>query len=385
VEQQERPTTDAAVAVVVVATRSALAIERGEQSTGPVDWASASPADVSAAVQLHRVTAVVMAHAQALEMPASLSDSLREALRVQTFAGLRLAGQSLRAVDAVAAAGLPVLLFKGVALSAASTGSLTARGAGDIDLLVRPEDVPAAHDALTAAGWEGEPMPPAGRWRSWYLAMRRERSYVNEASSIDLHWRIGWHTRPLPSAAILLDRAGSVAFADREVPTLAPPDAVAAACYHATVDRYARLKLLVDVARLVSLPGASLPADAHWRLRRVVAEAVTLTSSLLGPLAAADRFAPPGHVDPMPLLALWRHASVRHEWLAAGTSMPELVAVYRDSARFAGAPAAVAMALTDALAPPERITPGMGPVAIAGQVGAELADLFTRRLLRRSS
>ncbi len=375
--------TPEAVGVVVAATRGALAIERGEIVRVRPLWATTTVAAVAQAVRLHRVAPLLVTHAAALELPDALVDALRDDVRAQTLGAMGLAGQSVRAVSAVAAAGIPVLLFKGVALAVASTGSPTARGAGDIDLLVRPEDVPATHETLTSGGWSGDALPPEGRWRAWYLASRRERSYLAPASPVDLHWRIGWHARPLPSASVLLDRAGSVTIADRTVPTLAEPDAFAAACYHAAVDRYARLRLLVDVARLLARPGASLPVDAHWRLRRVAAEAVTLASSLLGPLPGAERIAPLGRVDPTPLLALWRRTSIRPEWLATDTSLGELVSVYRDSARFAGLPAAATMALTDALAPPERITPDLGPREVVAQVGAELGDLVRRRVLRR--
>ena len=371
----------AAVAVVVAAARAALAVERGEASPRDPRWDSASVDDIVRAVRLHRVGSLLLASPGALAMPDDVAAALRGVNRAETLAGLRLAGQSVRAVDAVRSAGLPVLLFKGVALAAQSAGTLTARGSGDIDLLVRPADVGVTHDVLTAGGWVGDPLPPPGRWRQRYLAARRERSYVAPASPIDLHWRIGWHDRPLPDAQVLLDRADVVVIADRPVPTLALPDAFAAACYHAAVDRYARLRLLVDVARLVARPETRLPGDAHWRLRRLVAEAVTLAGSLLGPLPGAERFAPPGRIDPASVLALWRSASVRQEWLAADTSFSELVAVYRDSARFAGVPAALGMAVTDALVPPERIRAGMGPMAVAVAVAGEVGDLVRRRVL----
>lgn len=371
----------AAVDVVVAATRFALAVELRRTPGADVDWSGAPVGEIEQAVRLHRVAPLLAAHAAALGMPDGLVVAVRQVARADTLAGLQLAGQSLRALDAVRAAGVPTLLVKGVALAALTTGSPAARGAGDIDLLVRPEDLERVHIALTEAGWDGEDLFPAGAWRRWYLTMRRERSYVSPASSIDLHWRIGWHSRPIPSADVLLGRAGAVTIADRPVPTLSLADTLAAACYHAAFDRYARIRQFVDIARLLALPGVSLPADAHWRLRRLVAEAVTVADALLGPLPGTERFAPPGRVDPAPLLALWRYSSVRPEWSGADTPLAGHIDIYRDSARFGGVPAAVRMALTDALLPPERVRAGMSPVEVAGQVGAEVADLVRRRVL----
>lgn len=373
-----------AVAVVVAATRAALAVERGDRVVPDVDWSAAPATQVAAAARLHRVTSVLVDRAEAIGLPDELRDLLRALAREQSLAGLRLAAESVRAVGALRAAGVPTLLFKGVALAVQSTGTPTARGSGDIDLLVRPADLPAAHEALIASGWSGDPLPPAGRWQRWYVAVRRERSYGGPAAAIDLHWRIGWHARPLPDSDTLLRRAGSVSIADLEISTLALPDALAAACYHAAVDRYARLRLLVDVARLLARPEAFPPADASWRLRRVMGETVALAVALLGPLAGADRIVPLDRIDVVPLLRQWEKASVRPEWLVDDLSLGEVARVYRDSARFAGAPAALAMAVTDGLMPPERIEAGMRPQDVVVAVAQEVGDLVRRRVLPRS-
>ena len=59
-----------------------------------------------------------------------------------------------RALRLLAAQQIPVILLKGAALAEAVYGNIAVRPMGDLDLLVRREDVPAALAALHAAGWE---------------------------------------------------------------------------------------------------------------------------------------------------------------------------------------------------------------------------------------
>lgn len=314
-------------------------------------------------------------------MPDGLVTAVRQIARAETIAGLRLTSESIRAMDALAASGVPALLMKGVALSALTTGSPASRGAGDIDLLVRPENLEQAHQALSDAGWAGEDLVAPGAWRRWYLTMRRERTYLSRQSSIDLHWRAGAHMRPLPTTDVLFARAGSVVVADREVPTLGPEDTLSLAAYHIAIDRYSRLRQFVDVARLVDRPNAGVAADADWRLRRVIAEAVALTDELLGPLGDAVGALRANYVDRAWLLDRWGRGSVRPVELTDADSLWAVVQMYLESAHYAGAVGAMAVAATNAVVPPEQVG-GKGVGGFAAAVGRKSSSLIRRRILR---
>lgn len=375
----------AAVEQVRRAAAVALAAEGATdaQPSPDVDW-SAVPSDVLLqAVTVHRVAPLLAARLDDLAPPPEVADGLRRLVRGDAMRALRLAADSRRAVEVLQERGIPVALFKGVALSQLSTGTLAARGAGDIDLLVLPADVPRAHDVLVDAGWQGDPIPDAPRWWAHYLRVRRERSYLGATSAIDLHWRVGWHDRPVPTAEVLLSRTRPVRLGDADVPTLDLADAFALTCYTSTVDRYARLRSLVDVVRLARRPDVALPSDIDWRLRRVVAETVALADTVLGgiPVDRRTRLVPPGSVDTERLLAIWHHSTVRRDWIADDVPLGEIVGIYRDSARFAGIGPALGMALVDGLLPPERIPPGTGAWGTVTAMGREVGDLVRRRVL----
>ncbi len=379
---EEWPLSAAAVADMSSAARCALAAEADASPQPGPDWSAVDPRAFVHAVRAHRIAPLLTAQADAVGAPTGIRRDLRALAVSDAVRSLDLAREATRAVSAVRAAGVRVALMKGVALSAQTTGTLTARTGGDIDLLVDPADLPAVHDALLRSGWTGEPLGEPGRAWSRYLRMRRERTYASSTSCVDLHWRIGWHDHPMPATSDLLARAVPVSLIGVEVPTLCPSDALAAACYHAAVDRYARLRGLADIVRLVRRPDVAPVVGASWRLRRLVAESVAFCDELLGAMPA-NRMAPflpaagvgIGHVR-----GQWAHSSVRRIWFDDDVALPELVGIYRDSARFAGGRAALAMAVTDALLPPERVAPGDGPVELAGKVAREAVDLIRRRL-----
>lgn len=370
-----------AVEVVRRATSAALAAEAGQSiPAGTTYWAGAPAEEIIRAVRVHRVAPLLASSLDVLDPPAEIAEGLQALVRRDALGAMRLAAESHRATSALSNAGIPALVYKGIALSMMSTGTLAARGAGDIDVLVRPEDVARAHDALTEAGWAGEEIPDAPRWWAYYLRSGRERSYASATSSIDLHWRVGWHTRPLPDASTLLARHSTIRIADTDLPTLSLADAFAVSCYTAMLDRYARLRQLVDIVRLARRDDVLSPPDMHWRLRRVVAESVTIADMLLGgvPRTRLASLDPHQQVDRARLESIWQHNSVRRLWFGGGLTTREMATVYRDSARFAGLPEAARMTVVDGLLPPKRIPAGAGPIATVSAVTAR-AGHFVRR------
>jgi len=87
-------------------------------------------------------------------LPAPVADAWRRATMFGDFRMQQLAQRLQETVAAFAAAGVPVLLLKGAALGAIADPTFRLRPMTDLDLLVRPADVPRARSALAAAGWQ---------------------------------------------------------------------------------------------------------------------------------------------------------------------------------------------------------------------------------------
>jgi hypothetical protein len=385
----DRPLSLLAVAQVVAVVRAALAAETGQLPvSGPGTSipviGEADAAEFLRAVRVHRVSGVIVDQARTIGLPDTLAAALRPLAIENAAFGLTLAGQTQTAMAVMSTAGIPALVMKGVPLSVQTTGSLTARGGGDVDLLIGAGDVARAHHALTGAGWnahESTPPVPGPVW-SWTSRMRREYLFTGPIFDVDLHWRVGMHHRPMPSAAELIARGVVVDLDGVGVRTLAPTDALAAACLHVHLDRYARLRSLVDVIRLVRLPEASMPPDASVQWRRLVGDVVAFAGDLLGGVPPARLAAVCGSssVPIQAQRARWLRASRLPIWSTDVLPMRDLVPVYAERGRYSGTSAAALMMLTDFLLPPERLYPGMRAADVVRAIGEEARDFVDRRL-----
>lgn len=259
---------DGSMPGAVEAVRSAL---RHLVSAADAPWSlpyGVSGGDLVAAARRHHVIPFLAAHVDRLALPAGTAATVR-ASATQSAAGAHLLATDLAtALALLERAGVRALAFKGVSLSVQAYGDLTARGAGDLDLLVPPDDLERAHAALTAGQWSHHPAypRPGGAW-AWRHLRRtgHEVSLHSDSSSIDLHWHLGPAHGGFPDFDRLWERRQVVGLAGHRVPTLSPYDALAHSAGHAAKDQWRWLRSLLDVHRLVSLPGTWGDVDRPLR------------------------------------------------------------------------------------------------------------------------
>lgn len=278
--------TPAAVSLVRRAVRSALAAEDGR----PDGWrwrGTTRPTDFLGAVARHRVAPVLAAHSVRHDYPADVAATLaglHNRGRLDAMAGIQAADRVHRQM-----AGIDHLFVKGPALGVQTTGDGTARGAGDIDLLVRPSDAGAAVERLLTDGWrvrEGYTVDQAS-W-AWRHQLRTTYELVLDGphGSIDLHWRLDPTYAGLPAFDEVWSRHEEVAIGDVTLPTLTRPDAFAHALRHAAKDRWDLLRSLVDVHRLARDP--AIWPDHLDRLGRMT---LSVTDATIGLPRSAPPFA----------------------------------------------------------------------------------------------
>lgn len=175
--------------------------------------------------------------------------------------------------------GIPALALKGPSLAVTAYGDLAVRQYGDLDILVRPQDVGLATAVLLADRYFTdstvlESERPFGRRDGWVV--------------VDLHWGV-----TVPHFAGLLDeegmweRAQMIPLAGGQVRTLALEDHLLALAVHGCKDGWSRLKWVCDVAELVGrhalLDWETLEAEAKRRgATRVLWVALALARRLLG-------------------------------------------------------------------------------------------------------
>ncbi|HWJ09041.1 MAG TPA: nucleotidyltransferase family protein, partial [Nocardioides sp.] len=269
--------TPAAVSEVRRAVRAALSLESGRDPGWR--WSAATDPDAFVdAVVRHRVEIPLARWAAELALPPAVTAVLTE-LRDDDRRTAMARIMTIRDVHELLA-GIDHLLLKGTALARQTTGDPTARGSGDIDLLVAPESVGAALDRFLDAGWTGRAGSTVDRaaW-SWRHQLRHgnELSLARPGAVVDLHWRLDTTRDGAPSFAALWSRRAEVDLGPVRLGTLAPPDAMRHALRHCARDGWDTLRSLVDVHRLARQADA-WPAE----LDRLARTSLTVVDDTIG-------------------------------------------------------------------------------------------------------
>lgn len=158
---------------------------------------------------------------------------------------------------------IPAMPFKGVVLAASVYGDLSARAAGDLDLLVHFRDLQRAAALLLDKGYELETavhadLSPAIPDYYEYHFERRSDGMV-----VELRWKMELVT-PRLRRGLGIDwvwpRRRTALLAGAKVPGLDPETTLLMLCLHGSKHVWTRLAWIVDVARLL----ASSP-DLDWK------------------------------------------------------------------------------------------------------------------------
>ncbi|MFC7725621.1 nucleotidyltransferase family protein [Nocardioides sp. GCM10028917] len=278
-------------AAAVNALRDAL---RHLRSNDDRRWAapdSLSPRGLVSAARQHHVVPYLAANLDRLDIPRQARSELEAAAGRQRAGAAVLAADLSVALAALSNAGVRALAFKGVALATLAYGDFAIRGAGDLDLLVSPRDLPTAHRALSGAGWQpaaGYPTPgPTWAWRH-LVRTWSELTLVGANSDVDLHWYLTPTRNTFPEFDILWSRHMVVSVDGHQIPTLSPYDALSHSAGHAAKDGWRWMRSLLDVHSLMSEREAWLLADRPLRPDQLTSVAI-----------AAEMFGVPPDVPPV--------------------------------------------------------------------------------------
>jgi hypothetical protein len=185
---------------------------------------------------------------------------------------------------------IPVMPFKGLVLASSAYGDLSARPAGDIDLMIYFRDLEPATAVMRRRGFElvteikadGLPTKPD------YFEYQFERP--SDGLVVELRWMLELtqprFRRKLGMDWVWPERQNSL-FAGAEIPEIKPEILLPVLCMHGSKHFWSRLIWIFDVAQLiVSRPGldwqeTTRQARKHG-LRRSLALGVLLASSVAG-------------------------------------------------------------------------------------------------------
>lgn len=209
-----------------------------------------------------------------------------------------------RALDG---AGVRWVVVKGPVLAERVHDSFDLRFYGDVDVLVAPNDLEDALDALTTAG--GVVLD-----RNWALLCREEPGELHVATEggaiVDLHWHLLSERQPRNAfrweTEDLLDRAVTVDLNGIPVPTLSPEDTVVHLAAHTVLSGGDRLVWHQDLARALTVLDLDVARLARTARAAALADVVDAALTLVEHLAPAEPLA--AIRDRLDASRVWRHA-----------------------------------------------------------------------------
>ena len=187
--------------------------------------------------------------------PAEMS-AWKQRYQLNLHKALFLSRELIRIVDCLSALGIEVLPNKGVALAELAYGDIALRHAGDIDLLIRPQDFPRIRDTVRELGYTPHLAFSEAEERA-YLKSGYECAFDCAAGPnlLELQWAIqpSFYAVDFDMAA-LFHRAVTITVAGHPMKSLSSEDLVLVLSVHAAKHVWERLVWLCDIARIMRLP-----------------------------------------------------------------------------------------------------------------------------------
>ena len=190
------------------------------------------------------------------EVPIEERRALTQSFHANLHKALFLSRELIRVVDHLSTIGIRVLPYKGLALAETIYGDIALRQSGDIDLLIRPHDLPRLRDAVRDLGYTPHTSFSDIEERA-YLQTGYECAFDGLAGRNLLEAQ--WAIQPRFYAVDfdlegLFERAVDIRVAGRSMQTPCNEDLFVVLSLHAAKHVWGRLIWLCDLSRIMSLP-----------------------------------------------------------------------------------------------------------------------------------
>jgi hypothetical protein len=189
-------------------------------------------------------------------VPREQISAIEQGYQTNLHKALFLSRELIRMVDRMSALGVEVMPYKGLALAELIYRDVALRQAGDIDLLIHPQDLPRIREAVRELGYTPHMIFSKAQERA-YLQSGYEYAFDGTAGPnlLEVQWAI--HPRFYAidfDMQELFRRAIKVTVAGHPMKTPSPEDLLLVLSAHAAKHVWGRLVWLCDIARLMNLP-----------------------------------------------------------------------------------------------------------------------------------
>jgi len=188
-------------------------------------------------------------------VPPEQKSPLEQRYQTNLHKALFLSCELIRIVDRLSALGIEAMPYKGLALAETIYGDIALRQSGDIDLLIRPQDLPRIRDAVGELGYTPHMALSEAEERA-YLKSGYEYAFDGAAGPnlLEVQWAIQPRFYAIDfDMAGLFQRAVTVRVAGHLMRTPSSEDLLLALSAHAAKHVWGRLVWLCDMARIMNL------------------------------------------------------------------------------------------------------------------------------------
>lgn len=221
-------------------------------------------------------------------VPPSEMSRLRQSDQNNLHKALLLSRELIRIVDHIRELGLEVMPYKGLALAEAVYGDIALRQAGDIDLLIHPQDLPRIRQAARELGYTPHLVFSPKEERA-YLKSGYEYAFDGAAGPnlLEVQWAIQPRFYSIAfDMPALFRRAVTINVAGHPMKTPSLEDLLLVLSAHAAKHAWGRLIWLCDIARLMSIPALNwnwIGSQADLLgISRILSVTMLLANRLLG-------------------------------------------------------------------------------------------------------
>ena len=187
------------------------------------------------------------------QVPATVMRQLGDFYRANAAKNLAMSGELGQVLKAFDQDSIEGLAFKGPTLSQLAYGSLALRQFGDLDLLIKKNDLRQASGRLEELGYRPQfKLTPVEQAR--YARLGYEATFWHKTSGmkVDLHWSLLPQTYSFsPQPEKVWQRSQPVKLNQQSVPTLATDQLVLFLCAHGAKHNWSSLHWICDLAALL--------------------------------------------------------------------------------------------------------------------------------------
>jgi hypothetical protein len=164
----------------------------------------------------------------------NVMNRLKKAYLLTAAMNMRLYAELRRVLEAFQHEGIEAIVLKGAALAETVYGDIGLRSMGDMDILVKKDNLPRAEKIMMNLGYFTSPLK---RSREWYAENRHHLPpyyQLENGVKVDIHWHIVKPSKPYHAKMIerFWKRARPIKLASTQALVLSPEDLLLHLCVH---------------------------------------------------------------------------------------------------------------------------------------------------------